>query len=93
MGSRDSFIQAEGKPKFWYRDNFFLTNDKSYLDPHVFNKSLEDQWWSSPLAAGQLQKVMNSCLTLAVYWVPQTADEMKSKSSNLSSCPVATTDR
>lgn len=79
MGSRDSFVQAEGVPRFWYRDNFFLTNDKSYLCPQTFNQSLDDNWWSSPLPHGQLQKVLNNCLTLAVYWTPQTAEDMKSK--------------
>ncbi|KAL6352792.1 hypothetical protein LRP88_13265 [Fusarium phalaenopsidis] len=77
MGSRDSFVQAEGVPRFWYRDNFFLTNDKSYLCSQTFNQSLDDNWWSSPLPHGQLQKVLNNCLTLAVYWTPQTAEDMK----------------
>ncbi|KAF5025594.1 hypothetical protein F66182_2338 [Fusarium sp. NRRL 66182] len=77
MGSQDSFNQAEGLPKFWYRDNFFLTNDKSYLCPQTYNKSLGDNWWSNPLPQGQLQKVLDNCLTLAVYYTPQTADDMK----------------
>ncbi|KAF4980119.1 hypothetical protein FZEAL_3809 [Fusarium zealandicum] len=77
MGSRDSFIQAEGQPRFWYRDNFFLTNDKSFLCPQAFNKSLGDNWWSTPLPQGQLQKVLSNCLTLAIYWTSQTADDMK----------------
>lgn len=79
MGSHDSLNQAEGAPRFWYRDNFFLTNDKTYLCPKTFNKSLDDNWWSSPLPNGQLQRVLDNCLTLAVYYTPQTAEEMKSK--------------
>lgn len=92
MGSHDSLNQAEGAPRFWYRDNFFLTNDKSYLCPQTFNKSLDDNWWSSPLPQGQLQRVLDNCLTLAVYYTPQTAEEMKSKSTELqpiSSSPFA----
>ncbi|KAH7239170.1 putative GNAT family N-acetyltransferase [Fusarium tricinctum] len=77
MGSHDSLNQAEGAPRFWYRDNFFLTNDKTYLCPKTFNKSLDDNWWSSPLPNGQLQRVLDNCLTLAVYHTPQTAEEMK----------------
>ncbi|CAM1506475.1 Fc.00g061160.m01.CDS01 [Cosmosporella sp. VM-42] len=77
MGSRDIAIQPEGKVRFWYRDNFFVTNDKSYLDPQVFNKSLDDLWWSSPLQSSQLQKVLSHCLTIGVYWVPQSEAEMK----------------
>lgn len=71
-------MQPEGKVRFWYRDNFFITNDKSFLDPQVFNKSLDDMWWSSPLESSQIQKVLKNCLTLGVYWVPQTEAEMRS---------------
>lgn len=70
-------MQPEGEPRFWYRDNFFLTNDKSYLDSQVFNKFLKQMWWSSPLEQPQLHKLLNNCLTLAVYSVPQTAADMK----------------
>ena len=78
MGSKDiTKQQPEGKVRFWYRDNFFITNDKSYLDPHAFNKSLDDLWWSSPLEPNQIQKVFDNCLTLGVYWVPQTEAEMR----------------
>ncbi|KAH8722170.1 hypothetical protein BGZ61DRAFT_492537 [Ilyonectria robusta] len=77
MGSRGITMQPEGEPRFWYRDNFFLTNDKSYLDSQVFNKFLKQMWWSSPLEQPQLHKLLNNCLTLAVYSVPQTAADMK----------------
>jgi ribosomal protein S18 acetylase RimI-like enzyme len=90
MGSHDSLNQAEGAPRFWYRDNFFLTNDKSYLCPRTFNKSLDDNWWSSPLPNGQLQRVLDNCLTLAVYYTPQTAEEMKSKLSDPAFVPLLT---
>ncbi|KAF7542695.1 hypothetical protein G7046_g10125 [Stylonectria norvegica] len=77
LPSRDTGLQAEGKVRFWYRDNFFLTNDKAYLDPQVFNKALDKQWWSEPLEPSQMHKVLNNCLTMGVYWVPQTEAEMK----------------
>ncbi|KAK7426051.1 hypothetical protein QQZ08_007499 [Neonectria magnoliae] len=77
MGSRDIVMQSEGEPRFWYRDNFFLTNDKSYLDPQVFNKYLDGMWWSSALEETQLHKLLNNCLTMAVYAIPQTAEDMK----------------
>ncbi|KAI5467681.1 hypothetical protein BGZ63DRAFT_410576 [Mariannaea sp. PMI_226] len=77
MGSRDIMMQSEGEIRFWYRDNFFITNDKSYLDPQAFNKFLNDMWWSSPLDQPQLHKLLTNCMTVAIYWVPQTAEEMK----------------
>lgn len=77
MASQKPNMQPEGKVRFWYRDNFFITNDKSYLDPQAVNKSLDDLWWSSPLEPGQIQKVLNNCLTLGIYWVDQTEAEMR----------------
>lgn len=79
MGSLDIKMQAEGEPRFWYRDNFFITNDKSYLDPDAFNKFLNDMWWSSPLEPPQLHKLLRNCMTLAIYSAPQTAEDMKSR--------------
>lgn len=77
MDSKGPAMQPEVSVRFWYRDNFFLTNDKSYIDPKVFNKSLDELWWSSPLESDQIQKVLQNCLTLGVYWVPQTEEDMK----------------
>lgn len=69
--------QPEGKPRYWLRDNFILTNDKAYLDAQVYNQSLADQWWSESLESSQLHKLLSNCMTIAVYWVPRSEEEMK----------------
>lgn len=83
MGLRASKIQGEGKPRFWYRDNFFLTTDKSYLDAKIIDDAFESDlmWWNGALGASQMKKMLDNCLTLTVYWVPETAEQMRSEPS------------
>lgn len=81
MGSRGSDVQPEGKPRSWCRDNFFLTTDKTFLDPKAVNAVFESDlmWWNDPLDLNQMRKMLDNCLTLTVFHVPDTEDEMKSK--------------
>lgn len=70
--------QKEGLPQYWYRDNFFLTNDKTYLDPHVINDVFDSDlmWWNDPMQPDQMGKMLDTCLTFGVYWVPETEESM-----------------
>lgn len=81
MRSRASVIQPpeEGTPRSWFRDGFFLTTDKSHLDPHVINDAFDSDlmWWNDPLEPKQMQKMLDNCLTLSIYAVPDTAQDMK----------------
>ncbi|VUC27489.1 unnamed protein product [Clonostachys rosea] len=81
MGLRVSKPQPEGKPHSWYRDNFFLTTDKRYLEPHVVNDIFRSDlmWWNDPLEPGQMKKMLDNCLTLCLYWVPETEEQMRMK--------------
>ncbi|OAA51662.1 Acyl-CoA N-acyltransferase [Metarhizium rileyi] len=79
MGSRGSVVQSEGKPRSWCRDNFFLTTDKTFLDPKAVNEVFESDlmWWNDPLELSQMRKMLDNCLTLAVFHVPDTEEDMK----------------
>ncbi|OAQ74059.1 GNAT family N-acetyltransferase [Pochonia chlamydosporia 170] len=79
MGSKGSIIQPEGKPRSWYRDNFFLTTDKTFLDPKAVNDVFESDlmWWNDPLELEQMRKMLDNCLTLAVFYVPDSEEDMK----------------
>lgn len=81
MGSKGSIIQPEGKPRSWYRDNFFLTTDKTFLDPKAVNDVFESDlmWWNDPLELEQMRKMLDNCLTLAVFYVPDSEEDMKGK--------------
>lgn len=81
MGLRASKLQPEGKPRFWYRDNFFLTTDKTYLDPKLVNDAFDSDlmWWNGAIEGPQMRKMLSNCLTFAVYWVPETEEQMSSK--------------
>lgn len=82
MGLRASKLQAEGKPRFWYRDNFLCTTDKTYLDPALVNKEFASDlmWWNEPIEAGQMKKMLDNCLTVCVFSVAETEEQMKSAS-------------
>ncbi|KAH0601740.1 hypothetical protein MHUMG1_00619 [Metarhizium humberi] len=90
MGSRGTVAQPEGTPRSWCRDNFFLTTDKTFLDPKAVNEVFESDlmWWNDPLELSQMRKMLDNCLTLAVFYVPDTEEEMMRPSldplSNLS---------
>jgi len=79
MGLRASKMQPEGKPRFWYRDNFFLTTDKTYLDPALINRAFDSDlmWWNGAIEERQMRKMLDNCLTLAVHWVPETEEQMR----------------
>jgi ribosomal protein S18 acetylase RimI-like enzyme len=70
--------QPEGRIRTWYRDNFFLTTDKTYLDVDVVNDIFRSDlmWWNDPLEPSQMRKMLDNCLTLGLYWVPETAEQM-----------------
>lgn len=86
MGSKSSknavAANPEGKPRYWYRDNFFLTNDKAYLDPHAINAVFESDlmWWNDPLPEGQMRKMISNCMTMSIYHVPESEKQMQSTS-------------
>ncbi|KAL3962637.1 hypothetical protein ACCO45_004160 [Purpureocillium lilacinum] len=68
MGSQGSVIrqlQPEGHPRSWHRDGFFLTTDKAFVDPASVNDPK------------QMQKMLENCMTLTIFAVPDTADEMQ----------------
>nr|WHA27465.1 putative N-acyltransferase [Sesquicillium sp.] len=79
MGLTKSKLQPEGQPRSWHRDNFLLTTDKSYLDADVVNEVFKSDlmWWNEPLEPPQMRKMLDNCLTLALYWVPETEEQMK----------------
>ncbi|KOS23026.1 hypothetical protein ESCO_003750 [Escovopsis weberi] len=71
--------QPEGEARFWYRDNFFLTTSKAWLDPRAINRVFASDlmWWNDPLEETQMSKMLTNCLTVSVYWVPETEAQMK----------------
>lgn len=73
-------MQPEGQPRYWYRDNFFLTTDKSYLEPQAVNAVFKSDlmWWNDPLEVNQMRKMLNNCMTLSLFSVPETEEQMKS---------------
>ncbi|KAM3499804.1 hypothetical protein MY10362_006966 [Beauveria mimosiformis] len=73
-------LQQEGPARYWARDGFFLTTDKTFLDPFVVNDIFDTDlmWWNDPLDIDQMRKMLSNCMTLAIYSVPDTAAEMKS---------------
>ncbi|GJN84110.1 GNAT family N-acetyltransferase [Purpureocillium lilacinum] len=82
MGSQGSVIrqlQPEGHPRSWHRDGFFLTTDKAFVDPASVNDVFESDlmWWNDPLEPKQMQKMLENCMTLTIFAVPDTADEMQ----------------
>ncbi|KAF4122159.1 Acetyltransferase (GNAT) family [Geosmithia morbida] len=82
MGLGSSTSQTshpEGEPRYWYRDNFFMTTDKSRLDAKLVNDVFDSDlmWWNTALEPDQMTKMLDNCLTLAVYWVPETEAHMK----------------
>lgn len=81
MGLRASKLQPEGNPRFWYRDSFFLTTDKTYLDHKLVNDHFDSDlmWWNGAIGHTQMKKMLDNCLTFAVYWVPETEEHMNSK--------------
>ena len=85
MGSKGSVTQQEGAPRSWFRDGFFLTTDKVFLDPKVVNQVFDSDlmWWNDPLETSQMNKMLDNCLTLSVFAVPDTEEEMRSKSMNI----------
>lgn len=91
MGSQLGLNQPEGAPRYWYRDHFLLTTDKSLLDASVVNAIFDSDlmWWNEPMQLDMMQKMLDGCLTIAIYAVPETADQMKSLSPHYPSlfCP------
>ncbi|KAL7924172.1 hypothetical protein ACQKWADRAFT_22162 [Trichoderma austrokoningii] len=83
MGSKSSKSAAatnpEGKPRYWYRDNFFLTNDKTYLEPQAINAVFESDlmWWNDPLPEDQMRKMISNCMTMSIYHVPESEKQMQ----------------
>ncbi|KFA61071.1 hypothetical protein S40285_06352 [Stachybotrys chlorohalonatus IBT 40285] len=79
MGSQLGLNQPEGAPRYWYRDHFLLTTDKSLLDASVVNAIFDSDlmWWNEPMQLDMMQKMLDGCLTIAIYAVPETADQMK----------------
>lgn len=73
-------MQQEGAPRSWYRDGFFLSTDKAYLSPVAVNDVFKSDlmWWNDPLDVSQMTKMINNCLTFAVYSVPDSEEDMKS---------------
>lgn len=83
--SKSAPLQQEGPARYWARDGFFLTTDKTFLDPFVVNEIFDTDlmWWNDPLDIDQMRKMLSNCMTLAIYSVPDTAAEMKSKTPPL----------
>ncbi|KAL7956888.1 hypothetical protein V8C34DRAFT_287361 [Trichoderma compactum] len=83
MGSKSSksskATNPEGEPRYWFRDNFFLTNDKKYLEPQAINAVFESDlmWWNDPLPEQQMRKMLSNCMTMSIYYVPESEKQMQ----------------
>ncbi|OAQ95710.1 hypothetical protein LLEC1_04036, partial [Akanthomyces lecanii] len=55
--------------RYWARDGFFLSTDKTFLDPFVVNEIFDTDlmWWNDPLDIDQMRKMLSNCMTLAIY--------------------------
>ena len=84
MGSQKETTQTEGPPQYWYRDNFVLTTDKSFLNPRIINDIFASDlmWWNEPMDLSDMQKMLDNCLTFAIYSVPETEEHMKCRLCN-----------
>ncbi|KZZ96718.1 Acyl-CoA N-acyltransferase [Moelleriella libera RCEF 2490] len=79
MGSQGINMQQEGEPRSWYRNHFFLTTDKTNLDPKAVNNVFKSDlmWWNDPLELSQMRKMLDNCLTMTVFHVPDSEEEMR----------------
>jgi GNAT superfamily N-acetyltransferase len=78
MGSqKEPSTQAEGPPQYWCRDNFVLTTDKTFLEPREVNDVFASDlmWWNEPMEIADMQRMLDNCLTFAVYAVPEAEQE------------------
>ncbi|KAL7913282.1 hypothetical protein GGI35DRAFT_285483 [Trichoderma velutinum] len=84
MGSKSSknskATNPEGEPRYWFRDNFFLTNDKKFLEAQAVNAVFESDlmWWNDPLPEQQMRKMLSNCMTMSIYHVPESEKQMQS---------------
>ncbi|PHH76390.1 hypothetical protein CDD82_4024 [Ophiocordyceps australis] len=76
-GSRPS-VQPE-RHRSWFRDGYFLSTDKAYLDPALVNSVFDSKlmWWNDPLEPYQMRRMLDNCLTLGIFAVPDSAEEMR----------------
>ncbi|RCI09926.1 hypothetical protein L249_8610 [Ophiocordyceps polyrhachis-furcata BCC 54312] len=87
----DEHHQQGGQPpRSWSRDGFFLTTDKAYLDGDVVNDVFTSDlmWWNDPLEPSQMRKMLDNCLTLTIYAVPDSEHDMK-RNNGLPRCTKA----
>lgn len=80
MNSQNPDMRSGNETHSWCRDNFFLTTEKSVLDPRAVNDVFRSDlmWWNDPLELRQMRKMLDHCLTLALFHVPDSEEEMKS---------------
>lgn len=69
-----------GKPLSWFRDGFFMTTDKSYLDTKTVNDIFGSDlmWWNKPMDLPATQTMLDNCMTLAIFAVPDKEEELRS---------------
>ncbi|KAG5956259.1 hypothetical protein E4U57_002743 [Claviceps arundinis] len=79
MNSQNPDMRSGNETHSWCRDNFFLTTEKSVLDPRAVNDVFRSDlmWWNDPLELRQMRKMLDHCLTLALFHVPDSEEEMK----------------
>lgn len=65
MGS----IAQDTKPRSWHRDGYFLTTDKAYLDAEAVNVIFDSDlmWWNTPMDVASTRRMLDNCLTFAIY--------------------------
>jgi hypothetical protein len=88
MGSLDNgdvgtaFVPG-GKPLSWFRDGFFLTTDKSYLDAKAVNDIFDSDlmWWNKPMDLQACRTMLDNCMSFAIFSVPDTEDDLRSTST------------
>lgn len=88
MGSLDNgdigtaFVPG-GKPLSWFRDGFFLTTDKSYLDAKAVNDIFDSDlmWWNKPMDLQACRTMLDNCMSFAIFAVPDTEDDLRRRGS------------
>lgn len=69
----------EDETRSWFRDGYFLTTDKSILDPKTVNDIFASDlmWWNKPMDISAAKTMLDNSLTFAMYAVPDLEEDMR----------------
>ena len=82
MGSQEGLMVKqpwEDETRSWFRDGYYLTTDKSILDPKTVNDIFASDlmWWNKPMDISAAKTMLDNSLTFAIYAVPDLEEDMR----------------